>query len=194
MPTARFTQMIDGTFEEYQHIQQLEHEYVVGLPERLMAAVRALDGGLGGYPVTRYEHSLQSATRAERDGADIDWIVAALLHDIGDELAPWNHSQFAASVIRPYVRAEVTWVVNVHGIFQQHYYGRHVGLDPDAREVYRGHRWFDSAENFCSRWDQAAFDASYVSEPLEHFEPMLREVFARPAFDPAIMGDELATS
>lgn len=194
MPTARFTQMIDGTFEEYQHIQELEHEYVAALPDRLMQALRALDGGLGGYPVTRFEHSLQSATRAERDGADLDWVVAALLHDIGDELAPWNHSQLAASVIRPYVRAEVTWVVNVHGIFQQHYYGHHVGLDPDAREMYRGHQWFDSAENFCLRWDQAAFDPAYSSQPLEHFEPMLREVFGRPAFDPAIVGEEAATS
>lgn len=194
MPNARFTQMIDGTFEEYQHIQALEHEYVEQLPDRLLVALRALDEGMGGYPVTRFEHSLQSATRAERDGADIDWIVAALLHDIGDELAPWNHSQFAAAVIRPYVRAEVTWVVNVHGIFQQHYYGRHVGLDPDAREVYRGHQWFDSAENFCLRWDQAAFDASYRSEPLEHFEPLLREVFARHPFDPAVVGDVSLTS
>lgn len=194
MQAARFTQMIDGTFEEYQHIQALEHEYVERLPDRLLVALRALDEGMGGYPVTRFEHSLQSATRAERDGADIDWIVAALLHDIGDELAPWNHSQFAAAVIRPYVRAEVTWVVNVHGIFQQHYYGRHVGLDPDAREVYRGHQWFDSAENFCLRWDQAAFDASYRSEPLEHFEPLLREVFARQPFDPAVVGDVSLTS
>lgn len=183
MTPARFTQMIDGTYEEYQLIQTLEHRYIEQLPERLMAALRALETGLGGYPVSRYEHSLQSATRAERDGADVDWIVAALLHDIGDELAPMNHSQMAAAIIRPYVRDEVTWVVGVHGIFQQHYYGRHIGLDPDAREVYRGHRWFDSAERFCREWDQAAFDREYRSEPLEHFEPMLRAVLARTPFD-----------
>lgn len=190
MPDAQFTQMIDGTFEEYQYIQSLEHPYMEQLPDRLMAALKALDTGLGGYPVSRYQHSLQSATRAERDGADIDWIVAALLHDIGDELAPMNHSQMAAAIIRPYVREEVTWVVAVHGIFQQHYYGRHIGLDPDAREIYRGHPWFASAERFCLRWDQAAFDKDYPSEPLEHFEPMLREVFARPAFDATVMGAE----
>lgn len=185
-----FRQMIDGTKADYDLLQRLEHEYINDLPARLVASLRALDGGLGGYPISRYEHSLQSATRAERDGADIDWIVAALLHDIGDELAPCNHSQMAASIIRPYVRAEVTWVVNVHGIFQQHYYGHHIGLDPDAREQYRGHVWFDSAERFCLRWDQSAFDPDYTSLPIEHFEPMLREVFARPPFDPAVVGDE----
>jgi predicted HD phosphohydrolase len=83
------------------------------------------------------------------------------------------------------VRDEVTWVVNMHGVFQQHYYGHHVGIDPDAREAYRDHPWFDSCERFCERWDQAAFDPDYESESLEHFEPMVREVFARPAFSAA---------
>ncbi|MFM8312610.1 MAG: HD domain-containing protein [Ilumatobacteraceae bacterium] len=186
-----FRQMIDGTRDDYEMLQRLEHEYIAHLPERLLSSLRALDSGLGGYAVSRYVHSLQSATRAERDGADVDWIVGALLHDIGDELAPCNHSQMAASIIRPYVRAEVTWVVNVHGIFQQHYYGHHIGLDPDAREMYRSHPWFDSAERFCLRWDQASFDPDYPTEPIEHFEPMLREVFARQPFDPAVIGDEL---
>ena len=188
---VRFRQMIDGTKDDYELLQRLEHDYISHLPERLVASLRALDGGLAGYPVSRFEHSLQSATRAERDGADIDWIIGALLHDIGDELAPCNHSQMAASIIRPYVRAEVTWVVNVHGVFQQHYYGHHIGLDPDARELYRSHQWFDSAERFCLRWDQASFDPGYRSEPIEHFEPMLRAVFARQPFDPAVVGEEV---
>ena len=185
-----FRQMIDGTKADYDLLVRLEHEYIADLPSRLVASLRALDSGLAGYPVSRYVHSLQSATRAEADGADVDWIVGALLHDIGDELAPCNHSQVAASIIRPYVRAEVTWVVNVHGVFQQHYYGHHIGLDPDAREVYRDHPWFDSAERFCLRWDQAAFDPDYPSKPIEYFEPMLREVFARLPFDPAVVGVE----
>lgn len=182
MEQVQFTQMRDGTFEEYQFLHGLERQYIDALPDRILDGLRLLDDGLGGYRVTRLGHSLQSATRAERDGADIEWIVAALVHDIGDGLAPANHSQLAASIIRPYVREEVTWVVLMHGVFQQHYYGHHVGLDPDAREAYRDHPWFDSCERFCERWDQAAFDPDYPTESLEHFEPMVREVFSRPAF------------
>lgn len=185
MEQVQFTQMRDGTYEEYQFLHGLERQYIDALPDRILDGLRLLDDGLGGYRVTRFEHSLQSATRAERDGADIEWIVAALVHDIGDGLAPANHSQLAASIIRPYVREEVTWVVNMHGLFQQHYYGQHVGLDPDAREAYRDHPWFDSCERFCERWDQAAFDPDYPTESLEHFEPMVREIFSRPAFDGA---------
>jgi len=189
MQTVQFTQMIDGTKAEYEMLHGLERHYIAALPDRVMAGLRALDDGLGGYQISRYQHSLQSATRAEADGADIDWIVAALVHDIGDALAPENHSQLAAAIIRPYVRAEVTWVVTMHGIFQQHYYGHHLGLDPDAREAYRGHEWFDSCERFCLRWDQAAFDPAYPTKPIEHFEPMLREVFGRVAFDPDVVGE-----
>jgi len=182
MQPVQFTQMRDGTAAEYALLHQLEREYIAALPDRVLAGLRALDDGLGGYQVTRLEHSLQAATRAERDGADIDWVVAALVHDIGDGLAPENHSQMAAAILRPYVREEVTWVVAMHGLFQQHYYGHHLGLDPDAREAYRDHPWFESCERFCERWDQAAFDPSYPTEPLAHFEPLVRAVFGRPAF------------
>jgi predicted HD phosphohydrolase len=112
-------------------------------------------------------------------------IVAALVHDLGDELAPDNHSQLAAAIVRPYVRAEVTWVIEMHGVFQMVYYGEHVGLDPNARDAYRDHQWFDSCAAFCERWDQSSFDPEYPTRPLEHFEPMLREVFGRTPFDPA---------
>lgn len=182
MQSVQFTQMRDGTAAEYALLHQLEREYIAALPDRVLAGLRALDDGLGGYQVTRLEHSLQAATRAERDGADIDWVVAALVHDIGDGLAPENHSQMAAAILRPYVREEVTWVVAMHGLFQQHYYGHHLGLDPDGREAYRDHPWFESCERFCERWDQAAFDPSYPTEPLAHFEPLVRAVFGRPAF------------
>lgn len=187
MDTVGFTQMRDGTREDYELLHGLERDYAAALPDRILADLLRLDAGLGGYQVTRLEHSLQAATRAERDGADADWIVAALVHDIGDMLAPENHSQLAAAVIRPYVRDEVTWVVLVHGVFQQHYYGQHVGLDPDARDAYRDHVWFDSCVRFCERWDQASFDPAYDTLPLAHFEPMVRQVFSRPAFSrPAV--------
>ncbi len=184
-----FTEMKAGTKAEYAYLHALESQYVATTADRIMESLRRLGDGLGGYQISRLGHSLQSATRAEADGADIEMIVAALIHDIGDELAPENHSQLAAAVIRPYVRAEVTWVVNMHGIFQQVYYGHHVGIDPNARDAYRDHPWFDTCAMFCERWDQASFDPAYPTESLEHFEPMLREIFSRRPFDPAITGE-----
>jgi predicted HD phosphohydrolase len=190
-PTQRvqFTQMKDGTYDDYQLLHRFEAEYGAQLPDRILAALRRLDDGLAGYQVTRLEHSLQTAARAEADGADVDWIVAALVHDLGDELAPDNHSQYAASILRPYVREEVTWAVHMHGAFQLQYYGHHIGVDPDARAPWRDHRWYDSCDRFCERWDQASFDPSYPTPPLEHFEPMVREVFGRRPFDPAVAGE-----
>ena len=185
MDQVQFTQMKDGTREEYEFLHEQEREYIDALPDRILDGLRQLGDGMGGYRVTRLEHSLQSATRAEADGADVDWVVAALVHDIGDGLAPANHSQLAAAILRPYVRDEVTWVVHMHGLFQQHYYGHHIGLDPDARDAYRDHPWYESCVRFCERWDQAAFDPDFPTKPLSYFEPMVREVFTRPAFDGA---------
>ncbi len=187
--TVAFTRMADGTRDEYQYLFGLERDYISELPQRLIQALRRLDDGLAGYQISRYQHSLQTATRAMRDGADIEMIVAALIHDIGDDLSPENHSQVAAAIIRPYVRAEVTWVVTMHGIFQMKYYAHHIDLDPDLRDAYLDHPWFDSCDNFCSRWDQESFDPDYPTEPIETFEPMLREIFSRHPFDPEVVRD-----
>ena len=187
--TVSFRRMDEGTKEDYAFLHTLEKQYIEALPDRLLTALERLDDSLAGYQVSRLEHSLQSATRAEADGADIDLIVATLLHDLGDELAPENHSQLAAAIIRPYVRAEVTWILEMHGVFQFKYYADKIGLNPDEREKWRGHKWFDSCERFCRDWDQMAFDPDYPTKPLSHFEPMLREVFARPPFDPEIIGE-----
>lgn len=187
MDTVAFRQMKDGTAEDYALLERLEQEYVHGLADRILDALRSLDGSFGGYRVTRLEHSLQTASRAEDDGADQELVFAALLHDIGDPLAPANHSQYAAAIIRPYVREEVTWIVEHHGLFQMYYYAHHLGGDPDAREAYRGHKWFDACERFCERWDQTAFDPDYPTQPLEHFEPLVRRLFAREPFDPAVI-------
>lgn len=193
MKSVEFKQMKDGTREEYAYLQELEHDYIRGLPDRLLVALGRLGDSLQGYQISRLEHSLQSASRAEDDGADIEMIVAALVHDIGDELAPENHSQLAASVLRPYVRAEVTWVVEMHGLFQMQYYARHYGKDDKGHLAYRDHPWFDSCQRFCELYDQASFDPAYPTKPLSHFEPMLREVFVRSPFDPAVL-KELASA
>ena len=183
-----FRRMDQGDAADYAVLHRLERHYIEALPDRLLAALERLAMTLSGYQVTRLEHSLQTATRAEADGADIELIVAALIHDIGDELAPENHSQLAAAIIRPYVREQVTWILEMHGVFQMKYYADKLGLNPDERERWRDHPWFDDCERFCYHWDQQSFDPDYVSKPLSHFEPMLRTVFSRPAFDPGILG------
>ena len=188
MQTVGFRQMRDGTKEDYEFLARLEEEYIEGLPDRILDALRALDNTLSGYQVTRLEHSLQAATRAEDDGADEEMVLGALLHDLGDDLAPENHSQYAAVILRPYVRPEVTWVVEHHGLFQKYYYAHHFGDDPNARDVFRDHPYYDSCVRFCERWDQAAFDPDYPTHPLSHFEPLVRRLLSRRAFDPSIVG------
>ena len=187
MQHVSFKRMDEGTSQDYAFLNALEDEFVVALPDRLLAALTDLEGSLAGYQISRLEHSLQSATRAEADRADIELIVGALIHDLGDDLAPLNHSQLAATIIRPYVRAEVAWIIEHHGVFQAYYYGDAMGVDKNARDIYRDHAWFDSCEQFCRDWDQMAFDPDYPTKPLVHFEPMLREIFTRPPFDPAII-------
>jgi predicted HD phosphohydrolase len=176
--------MAAGTEADYRLLERYERVYAASLARRMMDVLARLEGSLGGYQVSRLEHSLQAATRARLDGADSDWVVAALLHDIGDELAPYNHSEFAAAVLRPYVREEVTWVVEQHGVFQSYYYAHHLGGSRDGRDAVRDHPWFDLCREFCARWDQNSFDPDFVSDPLESFEAQVRSVFARPAWDP----------
>ncbi|MBO9463762.1 HD domain-containing protein [Tropicibacter sp. R15_0] len=180
--------MKDGTKDEYLMLQKLEKPYLSMTTDRILDELRRQgEVSLEGYQINRLQHGLQSATRAERDGADIDWIVGALLHDIGDGLAPQNHDRFSAEVIRPFVRWDVAWVVEHHGIFQMIYYAHHYGWDENARDEFKDHPCFNSCAEFCERWDQSSFDPDYDMAPLEHFEPMLREVFARKAHDPDVM-------
>jgi len=185
--TVAFTQMKDGTREEYEFLEELERDFASKVADRVLAALRKLEHTLSGYRVSRLEHSLQSATRAHRDGADIDWVVSALVHDIGDELAPYNHEDIAAAIVKPYVREECTWVLAHHGQFQKYYYVHHMGGDRNERERYRGHPHYQACVDFCENWDQSAFDPDYDTLPLEFFEPMLREVFARTPYDPEII-------
>jgi predicted HD phosphohydrolase len=183
-----FRRMEDGTREDYELLDRGEREYVRALPDRLLFALQKLDQSLPGYPVSRLGHSLQAATRALKDGADDELIVAALIHDVGDDLAPYNHSEIAAGILRPYVRPEVTWIVEQHGLFQSYYYAHHSGRDRYAREKFRGHPWYQACKDFCANWDQCSFDPGYPSDPLSAFAPRLREIFSRPAHDPRFVG------
>lgn len=182
-----FTQMKDGTKEDYDFLTEHETAYTKGTADRLLKALVSLDESLSGYQITRLGHSLQSATRAERDRADTDWIVSALLHDIGDIFAPYNHDEYAATILRPFVREQCTWVVEKHGDFQMIYYGHHVGADPHKRDAYRDSPYFDDCAQFCERWDQSSFDPAYDTLPIDHFVDRVRAVFARTPYDPAII-------
>ena len=186
--TVSFTAMKDGTAEDYALLAEREHAYVAGTADRLLRELASqADDTLSGYRVTRLEHGLQAATRARREGVETDWIVAALLHDIGDGLAPRNHDRFAAEIMRPFMRDEVVWTVEHHGIFQMVYYAHHYGWDPEARRRFRDHPYFETCAAFCERWDQASFDPEYDSDPLESFEREVRAVFARRPYDPEVM-------
>ena len=187
MEKVKFTRMKDGDKEDYHLLDQLEREYTKGTADRLLRALVDLDESLSGYQITRLGHSVQSATRAWRDGADTDWTVAALLHDIGDIFAPHNHDEYAASVLKPFVREQVTWCVQAHGDFQLLYFGEHVGADPNKRERHRGSPYFDDCAEFCERWDQSSFDPAYPDKPLEFFADMVREVFDRTPYDPSVL-------
>ena len=179
MSKVQFTEMKHGSKEDYELLSKFEKKFAKKLPDRILEALRNLGDSMDGYQVSRLEHSLQSATRAERDGADEEMIVATLLHDIGDSLAPFNHSQLVASVLRPYVSEKVYWIMLHHGLFQEYYYAHHVGRDRNVRDQFKDHQYFQDAVDFCENWDQKSFDPEYDSFPLEHFEPMVRNIFSR---------------
>ena len=187
-----FRAMKDGTREDYLLLDESERVYALGLADRVLGQLKRLDHTLEGYPLTRLGHSLQTATRALRDAADEEMVVAALLHDIGDELAPYNHAELAASILRPYVRPEVSWIVAQHGLFQNYYYVHHLGGDRNARDRYRDHPWYAACAHFCAAWDQCSFDPDYATEPLATFEPLVRRVFARTPHDPRYISKPIA--
>jgi predicted HD phosphohydrolase len=178
-PTVSFTAMEHGTREDYELLGGLEEQQMQGFPDRVLGWLRTMDDSVG-YQITRLEHSLQAATRALRAGEDEETVVCVLLHDIGDYLAPANHSEVAAAVLRPYVSEKNYWIVKHHGVFQGVYYFHHIGADPQARERWKDHPYYQATVDFCAHYDQNSFDPDYAWEPLDFFEPMVRRVLARP--------------
>lgn len=176
---AKFSAMEEGTQEDWGKIAA-HLAAAKQLPDRVMTHLKLLDGDYGGFPVDRLEHSLQTATRAHKDGRDEAYVVMALLHDIGDTLGSYNHPDIAAAILKPFVSEELHWIVEKHGIFQGYYFFHHLGMDRDIRENFRGHEHFEACAEFCEKYDQTAFDAQYESAPLEFFEPMIRRVMASP--------------
>tara|TARA_B100000524_G_scaffold289460_1_gene164440 strand:- start:309 stop:863 length:555 start_codon:yes stop_codon:yes gene_type:complete len=179
MKKVSFTEMKKGTKEDYLLLDKNEKDFAKKTADRILKFLSSLTETLEGYQVSRLEHSLQSATRALHAGENEEMIVAALLHDIGDELAPMNHSEYAASILKPYVSEKTHWIVEKHGEFQAYYYAHHLGGNRNKRDKYKGHKYFDACVNFCEKYDQCSFDPNYESYPLEKFEPMVRNIFAR---------------
>jgi predicted HD phosphohydrolase len=177
---AKFRTMVESTEEDWQAIGRASAPHRGELPDRLMAHLMLLDNDHGGFAVDRLEHSLQTASRAHRDGRDEEYVVCALIHDIGDLLMPSNHAELGATILKPYVSEANHWMMDKHGIFQGYYFFHHIGLDRDMREQFRGHPHFEYCAQFCHLYDQNSFDPAYESMPLSAFEPMLRRVVATP--------------
>jgi predicted HD phosphohydrolase len=180
MTTGTFTSMDESTAEQWQVIgvETMKHQGRVA--DRVLTLLASLEEVVDGFAVDQLTHCLQTATRAERAGADDEWVVASLCHDIGKAVSVPNHPRIAAEILRPYVRPEVTSAILAHQDFQGRHYYAHFHMDPDAREQYRGEPWFEAAARFADEWDQNSFDPDYPTEPLTHFEPLVRSVFARP--------------
>ena len=171
--------MKNGSKEDYLLLDKYEQEYINRTADRILKFMSGLNSTLEGYKISRLEHSLQTATRAFNDKASEEMIVAALLHDIGDELAPLNHSEYAASVLKPYVSKKTHWIIQKHGEFQNYYYAHHLGNDRNLRDKYKNHEFYQDTLSFCENWDQASFDPNYDTVPLKEFIPMVQRIFNR---------------
>jgi predicted HD phosphohydrolase len=189
---AQFHAMTEGTPQDWAIIANASMEFGRALPTRLISHLKLLQGDCGGFAIDRLDHSLQTATRAFQDGRDEEYVVCALLHDIGDILGPRNHADIAAAILQPFVSEENHWMVQHHAIFQGYYFFQHLGLDRDMRDQFRGHPSFEYTAQFCHIYDQEAFDPAYRSMPLEAFEPMLQRVMSAPKRSIYLRKDEAA--
>ena len=179
MKKVSFTEMKNGTKDDYLFLDRHEKNFASKTADRILKFRSGLTETLEGYQISRLEHSLQSATRAHKNGESEEMVVAALLHDIGDELAPMNHSEYAAAILKPYVSERTHWIVEKHGEFQMFYYAHHLGGDKNKRDKYKGHKYYQATIDFCEKYDQNSFDPNYKSLPLDFFKPMVKKIFSR---------------
>ena len=171
--------MKNGTKDDYLFLDKHEKDFAHKTSDRILDFMSNLTETLEGYQVSRLEHSLQSATRAYKNGESEEMVVATLLHDIGDDLAPMNHSQYAASILKPYVSERTYWIIKHHGLFQTYYSAHHLGGDRNARDKFKDHEHYEATINFCENYDQSSFDPNYKSMSLEEFSPMVRRIFSK---------------
>ena len=177
---ATFTRREESTKEDWGIIVPEAMKMAKSLPDRVLAHLRLLDGDFGGFPVDRFTHCLQTATLAHEAGRDEEYVVCALLHDIGDTLGSFNHPDIAAAILKPFVSEENLWMVQNHGIFQGYNFFHHIGLDRNLRDTFKGHPNYERTAEFVALFDNPAFDPGLETWPLGQFEPMLRRVMATP--------------
>ena len=182
MKKVNFTEMKNGSKEDYELLEKYEKNFERKTADRLLKYLASQTTTLEGYQITRLEHSLQAATRAYKNGESEEMVVATLLHDIGDDLAPMNHSQYAASIIKPYVSEKTYWIILHHGLFQTYYSAHHLGGDRNARDKFKNHKYYQDTVDFCEKYDQSSFDPNYNSMSLKEFEPMVKKIFDRKPF------------
>ena len=179
MKKVSFTEMKNGTKQDYLFLDKKERDFANKTAERILEFMSNLTKTLEGYQISRLEHSLQSATRAYNNGESEEMVVATLLHDIGDELAPMNHSEYAATILKPFVSKRTHWIIEKHGEFQMYYYAHHLGGNKNQRDKYKDHEYYQDTINFCEKYDQNSFDPNYKSFSLEFFKPMVKKIFSR---------------
>ena len=191
---ATFRSMIDGTQKDWDIIAREQKEFAPNNGTRILEHLKLLGGDYGGFPVDRLEHCLQTATRAHRDGRDEEYVVMALLHDIGDTLGAFNHPDVAAAILKPFLSEENLWIVQHHGIFQGHYFFHYIGLDRDMRDQFADSPYAAACAEFCEKYDAPAFDPDYKSEPLDFFEPMVMRLcsYPRNSIYKKVMAEEAA--
>ena len=179
MKKVNFTEMKKGTKEDYRLLERYEKKFERQTAKRIIKYLSTQTTTLEGYQITRLEHSLQAATRAFRNKESDEMVVATLLHDIGDDLAPMNHSQYAASILRPYVSDKTYWIIQHHGLFQTYYSAHYLGGDRNARDRFKDHEYYEATINFCENYDQCSFDPNYKSMNLNDFSPMVKKIFSK---------------
>jgi predicted HD phosphohydrolase len=177
---ATFTDMRNSTEEDWKIILEDFRSYAAQLPARVIAHLKLLEGDTGGFAVDRLTHSLQTATLAHRDGKDDEYVVCALLHDIGDTLGSYNHPDIAAAILKPFVSKENFEMVEKHGMFQAYYFFHHLGMDRNLRDQFKGQAVYERTLEFCEKYDAPAFDPGHDHLPLSFFEPMLYKVLSEP--------------
>jgi predicted HD phosphohydrolase len=178
--TTSFTRMDESTAEQWAVIGRETFANQGRVADRFLDLLRSLASITDGFSTDQLTHCLQTATLAERSGADEEIVFASLCHDIGKAISVPNHPAIAAELIKPYVRDEVYHMIRTHQDFQGQHYYHHFGGDANARDKYRDEPWFDLTATFADEWDQVAFDPDYDTLPLEHFEPLVRKVTATP--------------
>lgn len=178
MEKMHFSRMDQGTDADFETLRHVHEQTLHKLPDRLFGVLRALRDDTA-YNISRYDHCLQTATRALRDGRDEEYVVVALMHDACEPLGPFNHGEVIAAILRPFVSRDNCWMLAKHGLFQTYFYASHLGLDPNARDQFKSDPAYARTVEFCAKYDEISFDPDYQNEPLATFEPMVRRVLSK---------------